>query len=715
MTSLFHDNFEIYGGDNEFLLQNRYAEVRITGGDFTRIGAYEGRTCLDVQAHSVTTGDPNSGVRLVLPAEKDVLFVAFRLYNVSLPLISTSYPTLRIRDNANNDIIWLRVTTTGQVVIETATQSFSTAGPVIVAGTWQHFEFRFDRIAQTARVRMSNGTSDLLTATGITSYGSQKFAQLLLGKKTAAVVQGNRNGFTDLHVWDTNGTINNDWLGDVRVHTVRPNADVETGWAVNPRQNMGTGIGQFVPDADATLAPAVSTPDTVNFDFANGDYTIEGWFRLQDLPTGTNEVGLIGKWSTGTGGQAWKLVLFGPDANNGHLQLVVSTTGANSIVIHSWPWNPDPDTWYFIAISRNSGVSRLFIDGVQKGPNVADANTYFNDTTRFTVGARPSNVGSAINHFPLATSLNGWVDEIRLTKGVGRYTANFARPTAPFGRDVAADPSFASVVLLLGFDGTLTDDSSFHVVMTAFNGANYILPDDGEAQYQVINTEAIADDAFIAAAYLPASSELTTTGNAANGETVTINGRVYTFKTVLAAADDVLVGATAAASLDNLRFAINKEPGEGTLYGTGTLVNTDVLATWLTNAVMGITALIAGTAGNAITTTETMANAAWTGATMAGGVDIPGPSSFRFERLPRDVTSVRSVSIVARMGKSATGTAKVRQDFVTPAANAHLGTPVVPSVDVSYQTQIFETDPDTGGLMTPLTLVNGRVREVRTE
>lgn len=109
----------------------------------------------------------------------------------------------------------------------------------------------------------------------------------------------------------------------------------------------------------------------------------------------------------------------------------------------------------------------------------------------------------------------------------------------------------------------------------------------------------------------------------ANNETVTIGGVVYTFKTTLTgAAYEVLIGADAKTSLDNLKLAINRtDPGtnEGVKYGIGTLAHPNVTATTNTDTAQTIEAILAGTAANAIATTETCAHAAWPGATMNSG------------------------------------------------------------------------------------------------
>lgn len=73
-----------------------------------------------------------------------------------------------------------------------------------------------------------------------------------------------------------------------------------------------------------------------------------------------------------------------------------------------------------------------------------------------------------------------------------------------------------------------------------------------------------------------------------DGDTVVIGDTTYTFKTALTTnpstvAFEVLIGASAAAALDNLKSAINATTGAGTTYGTGTTIHPTVSATTNTN------------------------------------------------------------------------------------------------------------------------------------
>jgi hypothetical protein len=125
-----------------------------------------------------------------------------------------------------------------------------------------------------------------------------------------------------------------------------------------------------------------------------------------------------------------------------------------------------------------------------------------------------------------------------------------------------------------------------------------------------------------------ATGTLTAAANVSNNDTVSIgyaaggSAEVYTFKTALTPiANEVLIGATASDSIDNLIAAINGGAGSGTLYAAGTVTHTDVTAATGSGDTMVLTAETAGTAANSITTTEAAAQLSWGSATLTGGVD----------------------------------------------------------------------------------------------
>lgn len=75
--------------------------------------------------------------------------------------------------------------------------------------------------------------------------------------------------------------------------------------------------------------------------------------------------------------------------------------------------------WKRIAVSRQGGVTRMFVDGVQVGKDWPDATIYTN--TKITLGSNWQITG---------TYIHGWLDEFRLQKGIG-IDSNYT-PIGPF-------------------------------------------------------------------------------------------------------------------------------------------------------------------------------------------------------------------------------------------------------------------------------------------
>lgn len=127
-----------------------------------------------------------------------------------------------------------------------------------------------------------------------------------------------------------------------------------------------------------------------------------------------------------------------------------------------------------------------------------------------------------------------------------------------------------------------------------------------------------------------ANGTLTLAGNAVAAETVTLGAVTYTWRTsVTTTANEVLIGATASASLDNLKSAINLDGTSG-VYGSATVVHPTVRAGTKTATTLFIVAKSGGTGGNSLASTETMTNGSFGGATLSGGAAATTTNPFRF-------------------------------------------------------------------------------------
>lgn len=117
---------------------------------------------------------------------------------------------------------------------------------------------------------------------------------------------------------------------------------------------------------------------------------------------------------------------------------------------------------------------------------------------------------------------------------------------------------------------------------------------------------------------------LTFSGTGTADDTVTIGATVYTLVAAPAAAYEVKIGGSAAATALNLIAAVNGGAGEGDTYGTDTVPHPNVRARSNASAVVGIVAQDPGTGGNAIATTEAGTGASFGAATLTGGLDGAG-------------------------------------------------------------------------------------------
>lgn len=126
---------------------------------------------------------------------------------------------------------------------------------------------------------------------------------------------------------------------------------------------------------------------------------------------------------------------------------------------------------------------------------------------------------------------------------------------------------------------------------------------------------------------LQATATLVATDQPANTNTVVVGSKTYTFQTTLTDVDgNVQIGGDAAESMSNLVAAITLGAGSGTAYAASMTANPDATAALDGQDATGLTAimtaLLAGTAGNSLASTETHANASYTnGATFVGGDD----------------------------------------------------------------------------------------------
>lgn len=196
----------------------------------------------------------------------------------------------------------------------------------------------------------------------------------------------------------------------------------------------------------------------------------------------------------------------------------------------------------------------------------------------------------------------GWVSSIRVTNSNAavRFFQLF---------DSAVQP-VASVVAV----GTLTSDATIPTAADTVQIGSTIYT------YKSTLTEVQATTTLTSSAVTPTDGDTVTLGS---GD----NARTYTFKTTLSipnVANEVLIGGSAAAALDNIKSAVNQTDVTGTAYSANTKAHPTITATTNTNTTQIFVARIPGTTLGQNTwvtsTTNTGPTLSFTGTTLAGGV-----------------------------------------------------------------------------------------------
>jgi len=160
-----------------------------------------------------------------------------------------------------------------------------------------------------------------------------------------------------------------------------------------------------------------------DFVFANGAWCVEAWVYNTATP-GTNQI------------------LFDFRTADPQLVPTIYIDGATSHLHMSSSGSVRIDTgvalalntWTHIAVAKSGSSTRFFINGTQYGATYTDTNNYIQGP--LTIGAR----------FNYANGFNGYIDDLRISKGVARYTSNFTAPTGILPNDIYT-------VLLSRFDG----------------------------------------------------------------------------------------------------------------------------------------------------------------------------------------------------------------------------------------------------------------------
>jgi hypothetical protein len=176
----------------------------------------------------------------------------------------------------------------------------------------------------------------------------------------------------------------------------------------------------------------VTIPSTADFGFGTGNFTVEFWVYRNNT---TLTEGFL-DFKTSNPQNTPNIYAVGSNLYyfvNGSVRI----TGTGVVSANS--------TWYHVAVSRQGSDTKMFVNGTQVGSTWTDSTNYI--TAPLVIG----------NNYVYTAGLNGYIDDLRISKGLARYTGTFTVPTGALTNDT-------NTVLLAHFDGannstTFVDDT----------------------------------------------------------------------------------------------------------------------------------------------------------------------------------------------------------------------------------------------------------------
>jgi hypothetical protein len=169
--------------------------------------------------------------------------------------------------------------------------------------------------------------------------------------------------------------------------------------AISTAQSKFGGASAYFDGTGSYLSVAGST----DLAFGTGDFTVEFFVNINlaraygffYFTTGTAPNFLI---ATGSSGRTLRVFVSGS---------VIDLNGPTTLALN---------TWYHVAVTRSGSTVRVFLNGIQEESGTCSSD--FTNTTAI--------IGEDLD------PIDAYIDELRVTKGIARYTANFTPPTAAF-------------------------------------------------------------------------------------------------------------------------------------------------------------------------------------------------------------------------------------------------------------------------------------------
>lgn len=187
--------------------------------------------------------------------------------------------------------------------------------------------------------------------------------------------------------------------------TVSGGAQIDTAQSV-----FGGASGYFDGDGDY-----ITTPATTDFQFGSGDFTIDFWARID----GTQSSGQLFQMGGQSGATYPDIMIRSISKTQVNVEVWAGATRVVNITTPAFTEH----VFHHIAFIRHGNDFYLSCDGVLSSPVSYSGAIDFDNSRPVMVGYQTDQPS---NHF-----YQGWIDELRVCKGVALWTENFTPPTGP--------------------------------------------------------------------------------------------------------------------------------------------------------------------------------------------------------------------------------------------------------------------------------------------
>lgn len=206
------------------------------------------------------------------------------------------------------------------------------------------------------------------------------------------------------------------------------------------------------------VADNVTISSSDGFNMGTGDFTIEAWYYFTSF---SNSFGHYDQWAGGSTG-AGNVQMWNSTSAQGKIKWYYD--GASNFTSST---TMSTGQWYHVAYVRESGTLKIYFNGTVDS-TTQSYSSQFGKTGTVYLGDQHAGGGSAPQYY---------IDDLRVTKGLARYTSSFTAPTT--AHLTSAGDSLKQIIVNEDADGVIVGTSGINASRIAkawinFNGTSTV-------------------------------------------------------------------------------------------------------------------------------------------------------------------------------------------------------------------------------------------------